>query len=241
MPPWSGNPRRAAGAAVAALVVVAAIAAGAVTWSRRGDGGEPEDVVVVGDSLAEQSSAALGAAGRDAGLHVDVSAYGGSAICDWQSRFDELAADPPSQLVLSFSGNAVTPCFNPGMATLSAQEIADRYRTELEAVLDQFRAGPTDVWAVLPPPIGDPELEPNAEAMRAMYEDVAAADTSLHLIDGGALLAPDGKFHASLPCESWDTVCPPDGLVVVRQPDRIHLTPAGGERYARAIIEAVGD
>jgi hypothetical protein len=43
----------------------------------------------------------------------------------------------------------------------------------------------------------------------------------------------------ALPCEDWDAECPTGGEIVVRQDDGIHLTPAGGERYARAILDEV--
>jgi len=71
--------------------------------------------------------------------------------------------------------------------------------------------------------------------------DESAADLpSLHLIDSATQLDPDGTgFHESLPCAPWDTDCPATGEVVVRQTDGIHVTPAGAERYARAIVDGL--
>lgn len=222
---------------VGAAVVVIGVGAGVALV---GSGGSDPDVVVVGDSLAEQSTDALRSVGDDAGLDVEVHAYGGSAMCDWDDELTSLAAEPPPALVLSFSGNAVTPCFNPDLVTLSPQEIADRYRTALDAVVGQFDPDTTAVWVVLPPPDRDPGLEAIAAAMRAMYLEAARASGGPQIINGGALLSPDGVYHDRLACEDWEEDdCDPDGSVAVRQADGIHLTPAGGERYARAILAAV--
>jgi len=220
-----------------AAVAVVAIGVGVGLAVARSDASDP-DVVVVGDSLAEQSSDALGSVGDATGIDVEVHAYGGSALCDWDEELDDLAADPPPQLVLSFSGNAVTPCFNPDLETLSAGEIADRYRVALDEAIGKFDPDETTVWVVLPPPIGDPALEDNAAAMRAMYLEASRASGGPRIIQGGALLAPDGVYHERLTCQEWDD-CDPDGSVSVREPDGIHLTAAGGERYARAILAAV--
>jgi hypothetical protein len=73
------------------------------------------------------------------------------------------------------------------------------------------------------------------------YADEAASRPWVTYVDAGAVLGgPGGTYAENLPAG-------PDGggaPVVVRQPDGIHLTPAGGERLAAevmAVIEAAVD
>jgi hypothetical protein len=67
----------------------------------------------------------------------------------------------------------------------------------------------------------------------------AARDVTI--VDPAPALGGDGAYHRALPCESWEqAVCEPDGTIVVRDDDGIHLTEAGGERYARVLLSALG-
>lgn len=251
VPPPRGTRRRAAVAAVAmaAALVVGAVAAAAAL--RTGDTGDDatttpadprQDVALVGDSLIEQSSDQFLAHAADRGLTVETSAFGGSAPCDWMEVFERHAAEPPRQLVISFAGNDNTPCIHPGGGPpRDPQTIADAYAAIMPGIVDLYAGTDTELFVVVPPPVGEPASEPAAVAIRAMYRDLAAARPEVTLVDPAPLLGPDGQFHLTLPCEAWEaSVCGPDGTVAVRNPDGIHLTPAGGERYARTLLDALG-
>ncbi|HET9611015.1 MAG TPA: GDSL-type esterase/lipase family protein [Acidimicrobiales bacterium] len=255
--------RRTAGVALA-LVVVAAAVAVAVSAARGSDGSSPDgsspgggdagaeggagggdrlDVAVVGDSLVEQSRDQFVAHAADAGLTVETFAFGGSAPCDWMDTFDELAAAPPRRLVISFAGNDSTPCINPGGGPPRDPEtIADAYAEDMPGIVDLFAGTGTELYVVVPPPVGEPASEPAAAAIRAMYRDLVRARPEVTLVDPAPLLGPDGRFHRTLPCEPWEAAeCGADGTIEVRHEDGIHLAPAGGERYARVLLAAIGE
>ena len=252
-PPARGRPRLLVVlAAVAALVVAAAVVVAVRGVS--GDDGEPAgtegtagapdvpDIAVVGDSLIEQSRDQLAAHAGEEGLSVEAVAFGGSAPCDWRDEFERFADEGVTTLIVSFAGNDNTPCVNPtGGGFRDPQTIADAYAVMVPELLDLYAGAGTDIYLVVPPPVGPPASEPAAAAIRTVYRAIADDRDDVTLVDPGPALSPDGAFHAALPCESWEAdVCAPDGTVVVRNADGIHLTPAGGERYARVLLDAIG-
>jgi hypothetical protein len=200
------------------------------------------DVALVGDSFAQQASAQFLALAEAEGLDAEASAMGGTSICHFEDVLADLHERRPHILVLSFAGND-TPnsCFNPTDEAREAETVAADYRPELDAVIDQFADTGAEIYVVLPPPIRDPQFEARASAMRSVYREAKESHPDLHLIDSASRLDPDGEGYVeALPCEEWDTDCSAGGAIVLRQDDGIHLTPAGGERYARSILDEVG-
>lgn len=220
----------------AAAVVVAG--GGAMVGARALAGDDGADLVVVGDSFAEQSHRQLLAQADDRGIDAEVFALGGTAVCGWDPQLQDLADHAPDHLVLSFAGNDLQPCINDTGQPRPPEVVADDYRADIEAVIEQFRPDGTRVHVVLPPPIRDAQFEANAAAMRDMYRALAADHPDVPVIDPSPLLGPDGAFHATLPCRP-DEPCDPDGTVTLRQDDGIHLTDDGGGRYAESILTAV--
>ena len=206
-----------------------------------GDESPPLDLVVLGDSFVEHSRDQIAAYAEAQGLDAEVMGLGGTAICNWDDKLSAYAADPPAVMVVSFAGNDIPgTCFNPTDESRDAATVAAAYREDLDAVVEMFADAGSELYAVVPPPIRDVQFEERAAAMRVMYAEAADDLPSLHLIDSATQLDPQGTgFQESLPCASWDTDCPATGEVVVRQTDGIHVTPAGAERYARAIVDAV--
>lgn len=236
------------GAGLAAILVLAAGAVIAI-WSSSDDGSpdpddESLDLVVVGDSFPEQSRDQLLALTDEHGLAASVSAFGGSSICGWWDQLEAYAEDEPEILILGFAGNDLQPCITDDPEqTRPSDEVAEDYRADLETVLEMFRPTEAEIYVVLPPPVGG-EFEERAAAMRTMYREAQAGHPDLNIIDSATHLDPEGQgFQATLPCEPWDD-CPEgpeeDGEIQVRDEDTIHLTPAGGERYARAVLEGIG-
>ncbi len=242
--------RRALTAVVGVVVAVAAIVFGAVVLTKgdSSDGGagddrdERLDVAIVGDSLIEQSRDQFRAHAEDQGLSVETFAFGGSAPCDWMDVFEDFAASRPRQLIISFAGNDSTPCINPGGGPpRDPQTIADAYAVTVPEIVDLYADTDTEVYVVLPPPVGEPASEPTAVAIRSMYRDLANDRPAVTLVDPAPLLGPDGQFHLTLACVDWESAeCDAAGSVTVRKDDGIHLTPAGGERYARTLLDATG-
>ena len=111
----------------------------------------------------------------------------------------------------------------------------------MPGIVDLFAGTGTEVYVVVPPPVGEPASEPAAAAIRTMYRDLAADRPGITIVDPAPLLGPDGAFHPTLPCEEWEAeACGADGTVTLRNDDGIHLAPAGGERYARVLLDAIG-
>jgi lysophospholipase L1-like esterase len=243
-----------AGLAGVGLVVAAIVlAVGSGDDSGAGDGGptggagdtggaERLDVAIVGDSLIEQSRDQFVAHAEAAGISVEAVAFGGSAPCDWMDDFERFAEARPRHLIISFAGNDSTPCVNPeGGGFRDPDTIARAYAEMMPGIVDLYAGTGTQIHVALPPPVGPPASEPAAAAIRATYRDLADTRDDVTLVDPAPLLGPDGRFHRTLPCEEWEAAaCAPDGTVTVRNADGIHLTPDGGERYARVLLEAVG-
>jgi len=227
---------------VAGLAGVA-IVAFAVSRAAHSPDAPPLDVAVVGDSFAEQAAPAMLAMAGERGVLTEVVAFGGTAVCDRDDAFTDFAARDPGVLVVSFAGNDLTPCMQRTDDPGGPDETAAEYATDLDRVVREFQdASPdTAVYVVPPPPVRNARFDANAAAMRTMYDDFAADHPGVEVVDVTPALGPDGQYHASLPCESWESaVCAADGTVQLRQQDGIHLTPAGGARYARAVLDTVG-
>jgi hypothetical protein len=230
--------------AAGALVVIVAVVVGGILLVESdvgglvgGDDDNDLDIALVGDSFLDQSRGPMVELAERNDLTARVYAYGGTSICGWEDELENLADREPDVLVLSFAGNDLQPCINPTGATRDPVTVAADYARDIDRILERFRAAGTDIYVVDPPPIRDAEFEANAEAMREMYRDVSIDHPRIQVIETEDRLGPDGQFHAALPCESGDQDCRRDGTVVLRQGDGIHLTPAGGRRYAHAILD----
>jgi lysophospholipase L1-like esterase len=226
-------------------VAVVAVAGFAVVRSRSSaeSPGDDLDIAVVGDSFMEQSAVQFVGLAGEQGRLAEVDAFGGIAACDRQEALERFAGSAPDVLIVSFAGNDLTPCMLRTEAPSSSTETAAEYAEDLDRLVGDFLATSPDthIFVVPPPPVRPPQYEANAAAMRDMYRRFAAAHPGITVIDVTPALSPDGGFHERLPCESWeDQACEADGMVTLRESDGVHLTPAGGERYARVLAEAVG-
>jgi len=228
---------------LAGVAVVLAVPAVAAALGLRAHNREDRlDIALVGDSFADQAQASFLAHAATDQKTAEVSAFGGIAVCDRVEDLAAIAQRSPRVLILSFAGNDITPCMLRTDTPSSAEETAAEYQSDFESVLADFRAASpgTRVYVVPPPPIRDAQFETNAAAMRAMYGRLVDEFPDIEIIDVTGQLGPDQQFHAALPCEDWeDASCQPDGTVVLRQDDGIHLSPAGAERYTRAVLAAV--
>lgn len=246
--PDTGN--RPAMGAIAVCVAAAALAltgCGLFSDDEAAKRAGQVDLVVVGDSFPELARDQMMALADEHGLAVSVTAFGGTAICDWWEQMEAYADIKPKSVVLAFAGNDAA-CMTGGEdrplaseeKALSAEEATGIYREDLETALETFQPSGAEMYVVLPPPVGEP-YEERASAMRDMYREAQADHPELTIIDSATHLDPDGKgFQATLPCEPWDECPEGETEVQVRDDDRIHLTPAGGERYARAVLEGAG-
>lgn len=181
------------------------------------------NVVVVGDSLAKEMAPFLQffTVPRTFTPHV----WGGTAPCDWTPK--QLGADRSTVVVISFSGNSLTPCMaGADGASVQGQEIVNRYRYDVGELINTAREAGARVLLV-GQPLPDPQVGADAvvEGINRVYRDYAAQFPFVSYVDAGAAVeTPDGRFADRLPCTRFDPDCDADGLTVVRG-DGVHFCP----------------
>ena len=206
-----------------------------VSTTACGDDG-PRRVLLVGDSVMNQTGAALTNILRDDDVRNE--GVNGSGLLtpdylDWPEQLRGLLERyDPDVVVFLFVGN-----FDLGtgetFTTPDGHEITDRtdprfFRSwQAQAQLMTERAAEdADVVWVNPPPMQEPEAQAVVDGLREGYEEVAD-ETGAGLIDAYDVLATDnGGFLA----ES-------DDGTPLRNADGVHLANEGAKRLARLIAE----
>jgi hypothetical protein len=240
---------RATRAAVALVVGVVAGVGHAVATSAPAHadlGAAGTRVMLLGDSILEQSADAAVAVLASRGVRTTVDARGGTGLLngfDWTAHAAELvAAERPDVVVALFSGNYFPPHVRgPDGAEIvhgtpqffaAWQDAADRFMGAITAT------GAQVLW-IKAPPMRAPYVSASNDGIWATYQAMAPRWPQAHLLDAGAVLAgPDGRFALDVPgCDGR--------RVPVRDDDGVHLAPAGGTRLGGAIaagaLELLGD
>lgn len=211
-----------------------------------------DEVVLLGDSIAEETAPYLRELVRPKTL-LDRE-FGGTAPCDWLDK--DLFAKRGRTVVVSFTGNSLTPCMRGSSGDqLRGQALVDKYRSDLTALVTEIRRAGAEVLLV-----GQPERGPAASdgasgriavsGLNDIYEDLATNE-GVSFVDAGATVeTADGAFTTTLPCAPGEAQCGPDGRNAVRSEDGVHLCPvrspspcavyaSGAFRFARAIAAAI--
>jgi hypothetical protein len=207
-------------------------------------------LVLVGDSLAEATAPVIRYV--TPGKAFVTKFWGGTAPCDWID--DDLGATPTTVVVITFTGNNLTPCMFDGTgAGLIDQALVDRYRADVGVLIDHARAA--GAWVVL---VGQPVRHPSFDAdvevdgINAVYRQFAASLDRVSYVDAGRFVeTPEGGYTDRLPCTELDTDCAGDGTTVVRG-DGVHFCPvvdavpcpvwsSGAVRFGLGIAAAAND
>jgi len=206
-------------------------------------------VVLVGDSLAEQAAPYLEPLLQPRALVPQFLA--GSAPCDWLGK--DLGITANSVVVISFTGNARSPCMADGRGGyLAGQAIIDKYRTDITELIDESNAAGARTLLV-GQPVRAPGVAGNdiVDGLNNLYGDLASHGLADFVDAGAAVENPDGTFAKTLPCLSDDAQCDPSGSNVVRNNDGLHFCPgspppgpcptysSGAYRFAKAIAAAI--
>ena len=216
---------------------------------------EPADdattLVVLGDSLAEESMPYVHLLTSD--KEFDPNFFGGTAPCDWID--DDVEASAESIVILTFTGNSQTPCMSDGAGGfLAGQAMIDKYRTDVGSLIDKARDDGARV-VLVGQPVRRDDVGGNDEVdgLNAVYRDLANAEFVSYVDAGAAVENPDGTYAQTLPCAQGESDCDPSGANVVRNDDGLHFCPggpregncegyaSGAYRFAAAIVAAVND
>jgi hypothetical protein len=96
-----------------------------------------DEVVLLGDSLAQEASPYLERELGDTPLHEQY--WGGTAPCDWLGK--DLHARAGSVVVISFTGNALTPCMeDEDGAFLHGTALVDKYWADVGRLVVEIRS-----------------------------------------------------------------------------------------------------
>lgn len=204
------------------------------------------NVVLVGDSLAVQARPYL--APLLGSLTLTDKSFGGTAPCDALDKDLQISAG--SVVVISFTGNAISPCMADGAGGfLQGAAVVAKYRADVVALIALAQAAHARTLLVGQPvrAVMDPANDLVA-AINATYVELART-SHVAFVDAGATVEnPDGTLAVSLPCLPGEQECGPDGTNVVRSDDGLHFCPgpptptvdcpvysSGAFRFANAI------
>ena len=183
-------------------------------------------IVLVGDSLAQEVTPFLQY--LTPGKAFVPKFWGGTAPCDWVNT--DLEATRSSVVVVTFTGNSLTPCMGDGAGGfLVDQPLVDRYRQDIGTIIDHARQAGARV-VLVGQPYRDARFDAQLEVdgINEIYRSYAATYPYVSFVDAGATVeTPDGQYTDRLPCSSFDTDCASDGTTVVRG-DGVHFCPHVG-------------
>lgn len=244
--------RSALMAAIAGSCLMTVGALGCSSPARPPDRPAATNVVLVGDSLAEQAAQFLPAMIGAKSFTPQV--FGGTAPCGWLGK--DLGITASSIVVISFTGNSLTPCMSDGAGgQLHGQALIDKYRADVGALITEAHGAHAQVLLVGQPAqadsVGGNDI---VEGLNATYVGLAKQQGVSFVDAGAAVENPDGTFASSLPCLPNEQECGPSGSNVVRNDDGLHFCPgspppgpcaaysSGAYRFALAIGRSiVGD
>lgn len=205
---------------------------------------EPLQLWIGGDSQAQVFGQSLVALATDTGViepQLDYRISSGLTRLDyfnWPAHLANVAEEQdPDAMVLIFGANDVqgieTPdgeIFQPGEPGWSAE-----YRRRVAGTMDLLQGEVGRQFWVGQPIASSESYSERMAMVNTIFREEAEARPWVSYIDSWALFTDEnGEYSAFLPDESGTPVD-------MRQGDGIHLTRAGGDRLATAVLDAVGD
>jgi hypothetical protein len=179
-----------------------------------------KNVYVFGDSLIVQSADSL----RAQAPGINITAFGGTAVCDWTTQMKAVADKHPRMTIASFVGNAGN-CLGPAGS--------DTYWNNMFWSVGDISKYYADhhvplYWAGYPVG-GTPTIYPYVaqwSRVQSNYQFWAAQFPQyVRWFDAGLTIAPNHQYTLTV------------GGKVVRQPDKLHLTPDGASMYATELLK----
>ena len=249
---------------VGLLVAIAfALAAGSIATALPvAAASEAPIVILYGDSLAWEAQDHFVAA-IELGTNATAigRSFGGTAICDYFDIMrDDAARLHPAAVVLEFSGNRFTACMHhPDGSGMGDGEAYMKYVADVQEAVQIFTSVGIHVYlAGVPVSRPVPGSFQRGRALNALYSWVAlvSARGTVTYIDARTAVQRGTEYTDELPCLPEEPCPTPNGSIVVRSYDGVHLCPgddthrdpvtkrcrvwsSGAYRYGRAMAAPV--
>jgi lysophospholipase L1-like esterase len=201
----------------------------------------PVRVLVAGDSVASDLGYGLGrlvSGRRFFSIKIDARTSTGLARNDYFNWPYQLALDmrsfKPTVVVLMFGGNDTQGFFVRGRPVLwGTPEWKVQYRRRVASVMNEVtKSGRPLVWVGMPI-VSSSGLSGKYRIVNRIYESEASRDDHVAYVDAWKLFSDRrGRYAAFLRG-------PGGGLERVRTGDGIHMTSAGGDRFASAVFASM--
>jgi hypothetical protein len=200
----------------------------------------PAHLWVAGDSLTDTFGPALVNRAESTGVidarrEVQYSSGLNRPVFDWAARIEaELTAHPADIVVFMIGANDGVPVETPaGWMGTGQPGWRDEYRRRVARAMDLLTARAATVYWVGQPITKSAALASKVALMNEIYRSEAAAH-GIRYVDAWTLFTDaSGGYAAYLP----DAGGRPE---LVRRADGVHFTPAGADRLADAVLDAIG-
>jgi hypothetical protein len=208
---------------------------------RVGTAAHPLRVLVVGDSLGldfgRSIESKLGAGGI---VHTTVDGRVGTGLTrpdsfDWSAELrSDLAQFRPEVVVAMFGGNDDQDAIVGGrFVAFGSQAWGEIYGSRVAAFAAAVHADGTRLlWAGLPVMRSADKTQRLQTVMAVTRSVLAGRDGALFVDESATLADSSGHYTFALPDASGQ-------LVIVREPDGVHFSPAGADRLADRAIAAM--
>ena len=154
---------------------------------------------------------------------------------DWPAALGRLIDEQdPEVVVIMLGANDAQGIQTPaGPASFGSEAWIAEYRSRVAATMALLEGADRTVYWVGLPVMRSGDFDERMRLITHIYRAEAAQHRGVRFIDTRALFADAaGSYAAYLPGTDGN-------LVLVRREDGIHLTPAGAERLARSLMDAI--
>jgi hypothetical protein len=210
-------------------------------WPRKITRKDPLRLYIIGDSMAQVFGSSLENLAEDTHFikaKLDYKVSSGLSrpdFFDWPQRMiDQIVEfDPDATAVLFGANDGQNVLFKGKVLDVGSKAWQEVYAKRVGKAMDILTRGGRRAYWVGNPIMRDPHYRKRISMMDHIYEAEAKKHPGVFYIPTWALFANEkGSYTEYLPDENGDPV-------LMRAPDGIHLTRAGGDRMAQATLDVI--